>query len=101
MKTQVQEQPDTIAIIRKDYQEKVSAWFLANDKRHIKKYPDDYRLYQDMFEKYTTLQFRALCRLIDRDLVDLTIQLCDPTNYAGVTFAGIFVGIETDGHTHS
>lgn len=96
------EHDTTIAVIRKDYSEKVSAWFMRDENRdrHIKR-TDDYRLYQDMFERYTTLQLRALCRLIDRDLSDLTIQFCDPTNYAGVTFAGMFAGIETDGHTHT
>lgn len=96
------EHPDTIAIIRKDYSEKVSLWFMRdeNRERHIK-HTDDYYRFQDMFEQFTTLQLRALCKLIDRDLADLTIQLCNPTNYAGVTFAGMFAGIETDGHTHT
>lgn len=94
------EHENTIAIIRKDYEEKIATWFLQNRDRHIKR-ADDYSSYQDMFERYTTLQLRAVCRLIDRGLADLTIQLCDPTNYAGVTFAGMFAGIETDGHTHT
>lgn len=100
MKTQMTEHPETIAIIRKDYADKIAAWFLENRERHIK-HVDDYQRYQDMFEQYTTLQLRALCRLIDRGLADLTVVFADPTNYAGVTFAGMFAGIETDGHIHT
>ncbi len=93
------EHPDTFKIIRKDYMEKIGVWFNKNYDRQTKAYPR--ASFQQHFDRCTALQLRAYCKLIDRELPDLLIVPTDPTNYAGASFAGMFLGIETDGHTHS
>lgn len=58
-----------------------------------------------VFDTATLLQLRALVRLVTRadDTCDFKI-VRTPTGsdpYLGVTFRGMFVGIEPDGYTHS
>ena len=96
----MKEHEDTLKIVRKDYFEKVAAWFGKDEnyRRHIDNSPGyDFK---ELCEKCTILQLRALCQLIDRGTV-FTLLRCNPLDHLAVTFSGMYVGIETDGYTHS
>ena len=92
------EHEDTIKVVRKDYFDCVAEWFGENYARHVESAPGyDFR---EVCEKCTVLQLRALCQLIDRG-TEFTLLRCNPLDHLAVTFAGMYVGIETDGYTHS
>lgn len=91
---------ETLETIRQDYFEKIQDWFRTDhiwDRHHT---GDGYD-YREMIERCSTLQLRSICQLIDRKLSDLTLLRCNPRDHVAVTFAGIYVGIELDGYTHS
>lgn len=96
------EHEKTISIIRMDYMEQIDRWFIEkySTPSELAYYSTGYD-WRAMLENCTTLQLRAFCKLIDRDLLDLKLLPCNPFDHMAVSHSGIYVGIEIDGYCHS
>lgn len=95
---QVTEHPTTLEVIRGDYEPRVTRWLYDHLDNHEGK---TFHAVLDQIKGCTILQLRAFCQLIDKDIPTLTMLPSVPSDHLGVRFSGMYVGIETDGYTHS
>lgn len=96
MTREMVEHPDTIAKVRKYFYDRVQRHVYEQFERYV----DSWQAIGEVIDRCTTLQLQALCDLFERGN-DAKLLPCDPTDHCAVSMSGMYLGIETDGYTHS